>query len=153
MYLQKSSHYPPPPKLYLVSMQLHFVSMECILISLQWRGLEGFSHVPSKAGLPTDGPGGLSLVGSCRRWLTPAIFARNDSVIPCWQSTEPEVTCPFRGTFKGLLQGESIMQNPVVFISVTGHGPALTLVPGPKPQPAVGLVLDIANDSLLCSDV
>ena len=41
----------------------------------------------------------------------------------------------------------------VVFISVTGHGPALTLAPGPKPQRAVGLVLDIVDDSLLCSDV
>lgn len=35
---------------------------------------------------------------------------------------------------------------------MTGQGPTLALEPGPKPQPALWLVPDMVNDSLLCSD-
>lgn len=39
-----------------------------------------------------------------------------------------------------------------VFISLARHGPTLILERGPKPQPALRLVPELVNDSLLCFD-
>lgn len=82
--------------------------MECIFNLFAVVGGLELSHVPGKAGLSTDGPGGLSLVGFCKASgpPTPAIFAWNDSVIPYWQSAEPEGDRPLQRHFQGPLIGK-----------------------------------------------
>lgn len=39
-----------------------------------------------------------------------------------------------------------------MLISLASHRPTLTLEPGSKPQPALWLILEVVNNSLLCSD-
>lgn len=38
-----------------------------------------------------------------------------------------------------------------MLISLASHRPTLTLEPGPKPQPALWLILEVVNNSLLRS--
>lgn len=83
------------------------LSGSVFLICLLQQGL-GLSDVPSRVGLSTDGPVGLSLVGSCkaRASLTPAIFSQNGSLTPFRQSAEVEDDRSLQRQFQGLLTGK-----------------------------------------------
>lgn len=73
-----------------------------------WHWALGQSDVPGRIGLPTDGPGGLSLARLCKASGLPEsrIFAWRSSVIPFWRCAGAEDDSPLPRRFQGPPPGE-----------------------------------------------